>query len=103
MGARERWFLLAAYVAMLLAPLVLLGSLSSAEIATWFSTGMCPAGPMDRPAAPCGILELAFIVLLGGWVAFIVVPALVVWALVCTVAYAALAHWLGKRAQSAAN
>jgi hypothetical protein len=36
---------------------------------------------MDRPAAPCSFADLAVIVFLGGWVAFLVVPALAVWEL----------------------
>lgn len=55
-----------------------------AEIAGWLTTGMCPAGPMDRAAAPCGVLAFMQIVLLGGWAAFIVVPLLAGWTLVAT-------------------
>ena len=71
-----------AYGLALLLPVAGLVALNIGEIVTWLQTGLCPGGPMDRPAAPCGPLRFLWIVVLGGWAAFLVVPLL----LVCWVA-----------------
>jgi len=84
MTARTAWAL---YLAALAIPLVALVWLNAAEIARWWATGICPGGPMDRVAAPCSALQFVGIVLLGGWVAFLVVPALVGWMLVATLIF----------------
>lgn len=75
------------YVFTLAIPIAALVYLNSSEVANWFATGMCPGGPMDRVAAPCSVLEFVSIVLLGGWVAFLVVPALLTWTLLATLIF----------------
>ena len=60
-------------------PLGLLAWLGRAELARWATTGLCPAGPMDRPEAPCGLFEIVGIVFFGGWAAFLVLPVLLGW------------------------
>lgn len=97
-----KWALGVSYALALLVPLVGIGALSSHEIDVWLSTGMCPAGPMDRPAAPCGLVDLFTIVFLGGWAAFIVVPVLAAWALGCTAVWAAAWTFVARRARSVA-
>lgn len=67
------------YVAILLLPLAGIGVLSHHDLGRWLSTGLCPAGPMDRPSRACGLPELFFIVFLGGWASFLVVPLLLFW------------------------
>ena len=72
-----RWrFSWRAYGMALLLPAAGLALFNIGEIVTWLQTGMCPGGPMDRPAAPCGPLRFLWIVVLGGWAAFLVVPLL---------------------------
>jgi hypothetical protein len=82
--ARTAWAL---YLGALAIPIVALVWLNASEFARWFATGICPGGPMDRAAAPCNAFEFASIVLLGGWAAFIVVPALLGWMLVATLIF----------------
>jgi hypothetical protein len=79
--ARRVRALLVVGALLAVAPFVALAVLGHHELSTWAQTGMCPAGPMDRPAAPCSFADLAVIVFLGGWVAFLVVPVLAVWEL----------------------
>jgi hypothetical protein len=45
---------------------------------------------MDRPAGPCGPAEFVFVVFLGGWAAFVVLPALLAWLLGATIAFLAI-------------
>lgn len=71
--SRALWWALA------LAPIVLLFTLSASDTVRWLQTGDCPGGAMDRPAGPCGPLDFVWIVLLGGWVAYLTVPALAAW------------------------
>lgn len=103
MSASVKWALGVSYALALLVPFVGIGWLSSDAIDLWLSTGMCPAGPMDRPAAPCGLVDFFLIVFLGGWAAFIVVPVLVVWALVCTGVWAAMWAFGSRHARSTAS
>ena len=76
-----------AYVSALLAPILGLALLNAAESAQWLGAGTCPAGPMDRPAAPCGLVDFVMIVVLGGWAAFVVVPLLCLWWLAATAVF----------------
>jgi len=71
----------AGYAALLVLPFALLAVASRHEIGVWLTTGMCPGGPMDRPASACGPGAFFEIVFLGGWAAFLVVPLLLVWGL----------------------
>ncbi len=79
MDRRTKWLLAAVYLLAASLPLLCLGALGSGELLTWLKTGMCPAGPMDRPARLCSPAELFFIVFLGGWASFLVLPVLVLW------------------------
>jgi hypothetical protein len=76
----------ATYGVMLALPLLALAILGRHDLAEWSSSGLCPGGPMDRPARPCGLLGIFALVFLGGWVGFIVVPLWSLWVAVCTVA-----------------
>lgn len=67
------------WLGLALLPIFVLVAVNTHEILLWLQTGHCPAGPMDRPAMPCGPIDFILIVLLGGWVAFLVVPALILW------------------------
>lgn len=90
------------YVAALMLPFAAIALLERATIADWLVTGMCPGGPMDRSAHLCGFGELFSIVFLGGWVAFLVIPVLVVWFVLCTAAFlctVAFFSWRRRRAQ----
>ena len=77
------------YVGALALPFACLAVLDRAAIATWISRGTCPGGAMDQVARPCGSGEFFVRVFLGGWVAFLVVPALLGWWLVASVAFVA--------------
>lgn len=66
------------YWLAMLAPLVGLLLLNAGALGDWLRTGICPGGPMDRPAAPCGPVGFVMTVVLGGWAAFLVIPLLVV-------------------------
>ena len=99
MSSRPKRTLVSLYVVGLLLPWTCLAALSRREIATWLTTGMCPGGPMDRPAAPCGPLSFFAIVFLGGWAAFLVVPLLLVWWAGCTGALFATLKRLTRRAR----
>lgn len=79
MSRRTRFIFVAVYVTALLLPFAWIASRSGSELHRWLDTGVCPAGPMDRPARPCSLFELFFIVFLGGWVASMVIPMLVLW------------------------
>lgn len=83
MTTRARWGI--GGVLLALVPFVVTGSFSGPEIWTWLQTGTCPGGPMDRPPRPCGPLGFFFSVFLGGWAAFLVVPALALWWAGCAV------------------
>lgn len=97
MSPRARWLLTGIYVVVLLLPLVWIAASSGHEIGAWLETGVCPAGPPDRRARPCSIFGLCFIVFLGGWSAFIMAPAhLLWWTLVTSVAWA-VRSWLRRR------
>ena len=85
-----------AYALVLSAPFVALGVLNHAYIAHWWQTGTCP-GPMDRHG-PCGVAQMLFVVFLGGWACVVVVPALVVWALLWSLVFAAVLRLLRPRA-----
>ncbi len=87
----------------LLAPLVAVGALSSADIGEWLRTGLCPGGPMDRPVQPCGPMDLFFIVFLGGWGAFLVVPLLVVWSVFWVGAFVAVRGFIHGRPAAQAS
>lgn len=87
------------YVLGLLLPWACIAAMSTRDIGTWLETGMCPAGPMDRPAAPCGSADFFAIVFLGGWVAFLVIPFLVVWWAGCTGALLVVVTWLRRRSR----
>jgi len=76
---RTRVTLAAVYAAALLLPFAWITLHSGGDLQRWFDTGVCPAGPMDRPARPCSLFELLVIVFLGGSVAFMVIPALALW------------------------
>ena len=82
------------YLLLLASPVVVILALSHAEVTSWWMTGMCPGGPMDRPAAPCAFPTFFFVVVLGGWLAYLVVPALSVWWIGWTLWY------LGRRANA---
>jgi hypothetical protein len=86
MTQRTKWIGLA-YALVMVLPLVASALLNRQEIATWLSSGLCPGGPMDRPAAPCGPVDIMFIVFLGGWAVFIVLPLLIVWWTAATAAF----------------
>jgi len=88
------------YAFALVLPLVVVAVFSQHEIATWLSTGMCPAGPMDRPSRPCGPVDFFAIVFLGGWAAFIFVPILLGWWVLCSAGLAAASAYLRKRGRS---
>jgi hypothetical protein len=76
---------------MIALPLLALAILGRHDLAEWSSSGLCPGGPMDRPARPCSLLGIFALVFLGGWVGFIVVPLWSLWVVSCTVAlYVAL-------------
>ena len=75
------------YIGEMLLPLVVIGLASTDEIFMWLRTGICPAGPMDRPAAPCGPFSFFSIVFLGGWAAFVFLPLLLAWWTVATVGF----------------
>lgn len=81
MGARPRGLRpgLGLLLALGLLPPGVLAWLGRAELTRWARTGLCPAGPMDRPEAPCDLFELVGIVIFGGWAAFLVVPMLLGW------------------------
>jgi len=74
--------------AALVAPFVAIGVADRSAVARWLSTGVCPGSAMDHPAAPCGAGEFFLRVFLGGWAAFVVVPALVGWWATCVAAFA---------------
>ena len=79
----------------LVTPFLCIGWFSRPEISHWLATGMCPGGPMDRPAATCGPLEFFSLVFLGGWAAWLVVPLLCAWWLAC-----GLLLWLTRHRRS---
>lgn len=85
------------YVLALCAPVAVLAFVGAHDLSTWLETGFCPGGPMDRPAAPCSAAELAFLVFLGGWAAFVVVPLELLYAAACTAAFALALVWLRRR------
>lgn len=70
-----------------LAPFGVIALLSRADLARWATTGVCPGGPMDHPAAPCGPFEIVFRVFLGGWAAWLFVPVLAAWCGACALGY----------------
>jgi hypothetical protein len=77
-GRRISW---RRYGVAMLVPVVGLLLFNAAALGDWLRSGICPGGPMDRPALPCGPLDFVWIVLLGGWAAFLIVPLLVLcWA-----------------------
>ncbi len=102
MSSRLRIILAGVYVLGLCFPWACIAAWSSREIGTWLETGTCPAGPMDRPAAPCGPGDFFVIVFLGGWAAFVVVPFLFAWSTGCTGALAAAVVWLRRGSRTAA-
>jgi len=69
------------------APFGVIAALSRADLARWATTGVCPGGPMDHPAAPCGLFELVFRVFLGGWAAWLFIPVLSAWCGACALGY----------------
>jgi hypothetical protein len=87
MTPRARRILGAGYAALLALPFALLAVASRREIGVWLTTGMCPGGPMDRLASACGPATFFEIVFLGGWVAFLMVPLLLVWGLGWTLVF----------------
>lgn len=97
MNQRTKWMLSGIYVFALILPLIVVAFFSTHEIVTWLSTGMCPAGPMDRPSRLCGAAEFFVIVLLGGWAAFLSVPILIGWWILCTGGFIATLMYLRKR------
>ncbi len=92
---------MAVYLLGIVAPFVVIGALSRLEIAAWFALGVCPGGAMDQPAAACGFFEFLFRVFLGGWAAFVVVPAIVIWWAVWTGGWVAVRGLLRRRRERA--
>ena len=80
----SRRIAIGAWLFALSLPFLGLALLNRPYIAYWLSTGTCP-GPMDR-SGPCGVGRMLGIVFLGGWAAFAVVPVLLAWSMVWTVA-----------------
>jgi hypothetical protein len=88
------------YAVALALPFIATAIESRALIADWFMTGICPGGPMDRPAHLCGFGEWFFITFLGGWAAFLVIPMLALWFALCTTVFALWRRRARSRSQA---
>jgi hypothetical protein len=88
------------YLLALAFPLAVLAWVNAAEIGRWLDTGMCPGGPMDRAAAPCGLWGFVGVVMLGGRAAFVVVPVLGLWVVGATALYALTRRRAARRAHA---
>jgi hypothetical protein len=80
-----------------LMPIAILIAVNTSEILLWLQTGHCPAGPMDRPAAPCGPIDFILLVILGGWVSFIVIPILVGWWMCLLLIHTLIRFWTNRK------
>ena len=87
MSSRAQMLRSALFLFALALPFIVVGVFSTSEIGTWLSTGMCPGGPMDQVAGPCGPLHFFMRVFLGGWVAFIFIPLVLLWWAILTLVY----------------
>jgi len=80
-----------------LLPIAILIAVNNHEVLLWLQTGHCPGGPMDRPAGPCGPIDFILIVLLGGWVAFLMIPVLIGWWICLLVASGLVRHLANRK------
>lgn len=96
-SVRMAW--LVACFLVLLFPLLGMFVLNSSVVGQWLSTGICPGGPMDRPARPCGLFELSYLVFFGGWAAFVVIPLFVLWWLICLLVLLAAVSFMCRPAR----
>jgi hypothetical protein len=90
MGRQAKRALGICYVLTLVFPFIVSGLNSQPVLSAWLRTGNCPGGPMDRPEQVCDPFTFFFVVFLGGWFSWIVLPLLGVWWVGSTLAFRSL-------------